>query len=186
MKSNSPMTFTLNANNDETKPMAHLYQPVSSYLCKLSNESFEAAGLEEEITPGFLTKVNDDNKIILAKTITVSDTCRSLLQIENLLKSRSMKREELGKASTDKKQLSNVWVSFENLQLTHEDKRIVTNDQWLNDKHMLLAQNLIKNQFPKVNGLMCTLLQLSKPLVNSNYAIQIMPFKLCLTNNQHW
>ena len=150
VKYNSPMTFTLNANNDETKPMAHLYQPVSSYLCKLSNESFEAAGLEEEITPGFLTKVNDDNKIILAKTITVSD--RSLLQIENLLKSRSMKREELGKASADKKQLSNVWVSFENLQLTHEDKRIVTNDQWLNDKHMSLAQNLIKNQFPKVNG----------------------------------
>ena len=76
---------------------------------------------------------------------------------------------------------SNVWVSFKQLQLNQDDKRILANGQWLNDKHISMAQNLIQNQFPKLNGLMSSLLQLSKPLPNSTNALQVIN-----TGRSHW
>ena len=76
---------------------------------------------------------------------------------------------------------SNIWVSFKQLQLNQDDKRILANGQWLNDKHISMAQSLIQNQFPKLNGLMSSLLQLNKPVPNSTNALQVIN-----TGRSHW
>ena len=65
---------------------------------------------------------------------------------------------------------SNVWVNFKQLQLNQDDKSVLTNGQWLND-----------NQFPKLNSLMSSLLQLSKLLPNSTNALQVIN-----TGRSHW
>lgn len=45
-----------------------------------------------------------------------------------------------------------------NFKLEKEDEAIVTGNQMLTDKHITIAQNLLKKQFPHINGLMSTTL----------------------------
>ncbi len=69
---------------------------------------------------------------------------------------------------------SNVWMSFKKLHLSQEDRRIIAKGQWLNDKHMAMAMRLIKTQFPELNGFMATVYQSSRPLSNTNNALQVI------------
>ena len=131
-------------------------------------------------------KQNESKGITMAKQLTLSD--QSLALIKTLLeekttmsiKKNSQSLNQAGGESYSKRH-SNVWVSFKQLQLNQDDKRILANGQWLNDKHISMAQNLIQNQFPKLNGLMSSLLQLSKPLPNSINALQVIN-----TGRSHW
>ena len=93
------------------------------------------------------------------------------------IKKDSQSPNQAGDESYSKRH-SNVWVSFKQLQLNQDDKRILANG---NDKHISMAQNVIQNQFRKLNGLMSSLLQLSKPLPNSTNTLQVIN-----TGRSHW
>ena len=131
-------------------------------------------------------KQNESKGITMAKQLTLSD--QSLALIKKLLEEKttmSIKKDsqspnQAGDESYSKRH-SNIWVSFKQLQLNQDDKRILANGQWLNDKHISMAQSLIQNQFPKLNGLMSSLLQLNKPLPNSTNALQVIN-----TGRSHW
>ena len=43
------------------------------------------------------------------------------------------------------------WVK--DLSLTVDDKEVLTNGEWLNDKHIVAAQKLLKIQYPFIDGL---------------------------------
>ena len=45
-----------------------------------------------------------------------------------------------------------VWVRFGSLILTIEDRNVVREGKELNDKHIDLAQSLIKHQFTEINS----------------------------------
>ncbi len=65
----------------------------------------------------------------------------------------------------------NEWVSFNSNQLTIEDRDIITKGECLNDKHINLAQEILKHQFAHLSGLKSTLflhkLKVSLPATNS-------------------
>ena len=57
---------------------------------------------------------------------------------------------------------SAVWVTFDRYSLLYSDRVTIETDKKLSDKHINLAQRMIKNQFPLVGGLKSTLLQTTK------------------------
>ena len=60
--------------------------------------------------------------------------------------------------------LSNWWVN----DLKAEDKGILESGGWLNDRHIRSAQNLLKKQYPLINGL-------QNPVLGSRLMFSVMP-----------
>ena len=52
--------------------------------------------------------------------------------------------------------IDDLWLP--DLHLNTTDKEILTGGGWLNDKHIMAAQLLLKKQFPHVHGLQPTIL----------------------------
>ena len=74
-----------------------------------------------------------------------------------------------------------LWLIKDNIELFSEDKDTIMSGDWLSDKHINFAQNLLKNQYQNsVSGLMSTLL-LHRSIITSPRAIQIIH---CREN--HW
>ena len=74
-----------------------------------------------------------------------------------------------------------LWLRFEDIILTMNDKQIIESGMCLMDQHINFAQRLLRRQFPNLNGLQLTLLQDKphcQPTVN---ALQILHIKKC-----HW
>ena len=71
-----------------------------------------------------------------------------------------------------------AWVKIEDISLTIGDKRIIEEGRMLNDKHINLAQRMIKQKFPSINGLHLTLLQ-DKPHTEQTDKISRTKFSLC-------
>ena len=73
---------------------------------------------------------------------------------------------------------SDWWV---NDQLKAEDKNILESGGWLNDQHITAAQNLLKKQYPLINGL-------QNPVLGSQLMFSIMPSDgVQIINHQnHW
>ena len=82
-ESNSDRTFILNTEKDEV--VVHQYQPVSSYLCTLTHDSFKTTVCEEE-SSSFM-KQNESKGITMAKQLTLSD--QSLTLIKKLLEEKT-------------------------------------------------------------------------------------------------
>ena len=67
------------------------------------------------------------------------------------------------------------------INMTNYDKYMLVNGEKLSDKHINLAQRILKSKFPKISGLRLTLLQ-DKPHKNStDSALQILH-----TGGDHW
>ena len=79
-----------------------------------------------------------------------------------------------------------VWVRFGNLILTAEDRNVITDGKELNDKHIDLAQSLIKHQFTKtrIEGLVSTLLFSNKDCVVFTAGFPII--QIVHTHGNHW
>ncbi len=89
---------------------------------------------------------------------------RKLLAQESVITSPPQKRikievEEV--PSNDEDPLSpeadKLWVAYSGIQLMDSDKTVLCSDK-LTDKHIDFAQELLKNQFPRICGLQSTLL----------------------------
>ena len=59
------------------------------------------------------------------------------------------------------------------------DKNALLENEWLNDQHILIAQTLIKQQHPRIHGLLPTVLQGRNPLPTG--ALQILH-----VDSNHW
>ena len=78
---------------------------------------------------------------------------------------------------------SAVWVTFDRCSLLVSDRITIETGKQLSDKHINLAQRMIKNQFPSVGGLKSTLLQMTKVKgQRTANSIQIVHCK----KREHW
>lgn len=78
---------------------------------------------------------------------------------------------------------SAVWVTFDRCSLLYSNRVTIETDKKLSDKHINLAQRMIKNQFPSVGGLKSTLLQTTKAKgQRTANSIQIVHCK----KREHW
>ena len=71
------------------------------------------------------------------------------------------------------------WVKIGEVSLYNFDKEDLLEGKWLSDAHMNAVQLLLKVQFPRINGLECTLKATCKPL--SLGSLQILH-----VNGDHW
>ncbi len=94
---------------------------------------------------------------------------RKLLAQESVITSSPQKRIkiEVEEVPTNDEDLSNdedplspeadkLWVAYSGIQLMDSDKTVLCSDK-LTDKHIDFAQELLKNQFPRICGLQSTL-----------------------------
>ena len=65
--------------------------------------------------------------------------------------------------SMDVNSCSNVWIEKEGKTLNLADKAFLEQGEDLTDKHIIMAQHLLKVQFPLIGGLQSTLLQQKLP-----------------------
>ena len=75
------------------------------------------------------------------------------------------------------------WLYHElgKVRLTIEDKNTITDGKRLNDKHISFAQNVLKIQFPEIEGLKQTILQERVKLDSSKHIVQILH-----VHGDHW
>ena len=67
--------------------------------------------------------------------------------------------------------------------LLSDDKAILLRGDWLNDKHMAIAQELLKKQYPHIHGLQDSILQIGRMFD----AHKDQPFVQCLNlGGMHW
>ena len=85
---------------------------------------------------------------------------------------------ELARAANKKEQ---VWLSFKDIVLRLNDKHTIDCDLRLTDLHINFAQRLLKQQFPKKNGLRSTSLQERPHSQPTENAMQILHVK-----GDHW
>ena len=79
--------------------------------------------------------------------------------------------------------LSSHWLSHAGLILTDQDRNIIVEGDFLNNKHINFAQTILKRQFPNLGGLVSTL-QLSArrvTLIGITNVVQIIH-----TRGNHW
>ena len=75
------------------------------------------------------------------------------------------------------------WLYHElgKVRLTKEDKNAIADGKRLNDKHISFAQNVLKIQFPEIEGLKQTILQERFKLDSSKHIVQILH-----VHGDHW
>ncbi len=136
-------------------------------------------GLEVPCTLHF---VGEESVVSKAKKLLESalPVARCTTQIDSPA-SKRRKIDNFTSSTDNHKAIPNEWVRLDNcLTLTHVDKEIILAGEKLNDKHICLAQNMLKKQFSDIGGLQSTLLQ-SKPLKQQNKTIQVIH-----SRGDHW
>ena len=76
---------------------------------------------------------------------------------------------------------SSPWICLKDIAFTMADKTTIEKGEMLTDKHINLAQRMLKHQFPDFNGLHLTLLQDKPHKFPTSNAIQIFHIK-----QSHW
>ena len=71
------------------------------------------------------------------------------------------------------------WITINHIHLYQSDKDALLGNGWLNDQYILIAQTLIKQQHPRIHGLLPTLMQGRNPLPTG--ALQILH-----VDSNHW
>ena len=67
-----------------------------------------------------------------------------------------------------------IWLRFDGICLTEEDKHVLVQAKKLNDRHINYAHRLLHSQFPGVKGLGHTILQRRKPIKAIQHGLQII------------
>ncbi len=86
------------------------------------------------------------------------------------------------KDSSGESEATKEWLQFnKGWVLTSSDKENILNEKKLDDRHITIAQNILKEQFPEMGGLRSPLFQTRKPPTESDDKIQIIH-----SRGDHW
>ena len=161
---------------------------LNNYILTLSSECLQSVLLEkaaENISGGILYSDSAKHQLACAKLISLSE--EALLCINRTAHSTSFNKVDLT-CSSEIVEESDIetWHKYGCYRLTAVYKSHLCNDQLLGDVHMGAVQELIKKQFPHINGLSNTLRQSSRKLkaFDSGDNLQIVHVKLGRTD--HW
>ena len=105
-----------------------------------------------------------------------SDLPAKRIKLEN-------KENDRNETNAEKGILHTVWLSLKEAHITlySSDKEAILKGERLNDIHVLFAQTLLKQHFPGVQGLSCTLTQNRLRFDIDKDIIQV-----CHVRNNHW
>lgn len=120
---------------------------------------------------------------------TESEESNSLINAQSTLAMNGNPAKKIKLEDTDDPHTSNgdvshnQWLYHElgKVRLTTEDKSAIVDGKRLNDKHISFAQNMLKVQFPEIEGLKPTILQERFKLDGSKHIVQILH-----VHGDHW
>lgn len=97
--------------------------------------------------------------------------------------SKKIKLEDNGKKDCISEADLTEWLFLNSsmIKLYMNDKCTILEGRQLNDRHMTFAQNLLKCQFPNIQGLTCTLMQTQIRFNNEQNFVQILHVR-----QNHW
>ena len=76
--------------------------------------------------------------------------------------------------------LPQQWVNFNNSELSMEDKKTVTDGEFLTDKHINFAQTILKRQYSTISGLQSTL------IIHNNPVLHKPDLQIVHVRGNHW
>ena len=135
--------------------------------------------------PCLLTfEVNDES--LISKIKKMLDQCQKQEEKSEVPAKRIKldgKENDRNETNADKEILRTVWLSSKEAHITlyNSDKEAILRGERLNDIHILFAQTLLKQQFPGVQGLSCTLTQ-----DRLRFDIDKDIVQVCHVRNNHW
>ena len=170
----------------------HCYFPLSRYVCTLTCQCFIQNGTSESnhsvMKPYKQNTMATFEDFTLTKEFIVQQTCiNERTQIsqpekkpQSDVKVQSTQQSPqpviiIDDNASVKKPLPK-WITINDII---SDKDILLRNEWLNDQHMNVAQSLLKEQHPHINGLTPTVLQGRQPLPTGS--LQIIH-----TDGDHW
>ena len=117
-----------------------------------------------------------------ANHIPCSAYCHPPKSCVNNLSSTEGKKEiiELSHVQSEK-HLPVPWINVAQITLYTSDRDVIATGEWLNDKHLHVAQYLLQQQYPNISGLQDPILQVT----NSFYVQGHREFVQCLRSS-HW
>ena len=161
---------------------SHCFLPLQQYVCTLtrqcvvtheSNHDTTLASLEE------FTLTQHCREFVLP--YATESGCNSQSQSQTLSDTPDTHatKQVSDHVIEPRRKTSRKWLTINHVNLYESDKDDVTTNKWLNDQHMFVAQNLIKQQYPHFSGLFPTVIQGNQTLPKGS--LQIIH-----TNNNHW
>ncbi len=164
--------------------IVHSYISISSYLCTLTNGCFQS--VENKSTTVSAVQLHDADSESLSLTtahkFTLTPEALSWVK-DHLLATMAtvIKINEKEPASTNP--TAESWTEYGGHILTKKHLQQIVQGKQLCDLHINAFQCLLKNVFPHVDGLQCTLFQDRTPLKRTlgNLTVQILHVKNC-----HW
>ena len=159
----------------------HVYVSIDTYLCTLPYGSFNKTICTTDIPPTIMPSNSDQLSLAMTDVLTLLQS--SSTYVNDLLMKKESEIIDLDKEKVKESMDSDVpkWIEFENASLTIQDKDFLTKGEWLSDRHVTMAQLLVKSKFPHLNGLRTTLEQ-KKPLDEPNDKV----LQVIHINNNHW
>lgn len=136
----------------------HQYQSLSTYVCTLPFGCLASIDCHNDamvISPTTIMKPNNEAlSIMTSKTLPLTD--QSLSIINKLVAGKSTTVNITTTCELEGKTNSIHWIQFKKYALTVQDRDAISNDKWLTDIHVGMAQILIGHKFPNINGLQST------------------------------
>ena len=112
--------------------------------------------------------------------VVVEDGCQAAPTIQ-LPAAGNMDAPTRKEDFNDDQEASRPWIHLEDITLIMAEKKAIETGEMLTDKHINLAQKMLKRQFPDFNGLRLTLLQNKPHRFPTSNTIQIFHIK-----GNHW
>ena len=168
--------FEYTTEADKTE---HSFHPLQSYKCTLSQGCFELVEGSSAICSNVVKLDKDKVALITATKATLStDTLNCITALCNKSKEITKVRKTL-EVDLSK----TMWVKCGCITLTHQDRNQLSGCSELTDKHINAAQELMRLQFPEIDGLRDTLLQ-NKPFQQQASCSQIL--QAIFIRHCHW
>ena len=127
-----------------------------------------------------------DDESLISKIKKMLDQCQKQEEESDVPAKRiklENKENDRNETNAEKGILRTVWLSLKEAHITlySSDKEAILKGERLNDIHILFAQTLLKQQFPGVQGLSCTLTQNGLRFDIDKDIVQV-----CHVRNNHW
>ena len=158
----------------------HSYLPLSTYMCTLTQQCFIPC-VASKSSNSIMTV--QQNVTATLEEFTLTEDCKQFIIAHTMSCAKELTSPPVQpsppavtKAGTS---TQTIWLTINHTHLYQSDKDALLGNEWLNDQHMRIAQALIKQQHPHINGLLPTVIQGKNPLPQGS--LQILHI-----NTNHW
>ncbi len=147
------------------------YYHINTYICTLTPSCIVNAS-QKKSNFGFIPSAP-----LVGRTLLIEE--EAIQNIKSMF--QEVEKEIVIKAKSEDSSDSSIWLKCGKISLTNKERSVIISGGKLSDQHMNAVQELIKLQFPDLNGLQQTFLQTKYPLKSRTNVIQILHI-----DTDHW